>query len=141
MLMLGDGLSTLTNKDKINTIIISGLGNQKIFEILNSDKQKLKDVKTIIIQSNTGYDSIRKNVCNLGYYVADECLVKEKNIIYVIIKFKKGKVKYSKKELYFGPLLLKNKDKLFYELINKEINKNNKIINSLPYNKIFKKIK
>ncbi len=138
---LGDGLSTLTNKDKINTIIISGLGNQKIFEILNSDKQKLKDVKTIIIQSNTGYDSIRKNVCNLGYYVVDECLVKEKNIIYVIIKFKKGKVKYSKKELYFGPLLLKNKDKLFYELINKEINKNNKIINSLPYNKIFKKIK
>lgn len=138
---LGDGLSTITPKDNIDTVIISGLGNGKIVKMLKDSIDKLLKVDTIIIQSNTGYYCVRKELNKMGYYVKDERLVKERNIIYVIIKFKKGFVKYSKKELYFGPVLLKNKEPLFLELINKELNKNNEIIIQLPPSKILKKIK
>lgn len=138
---LGDGLSTITDKDNIDTIIISGLGNQKIVKILNESIDKLANVDTIIIQSNTGYAYVRKELNKLGYYIKNESLVKEREIIYVIIKFKKGFVKYSKKELYFGPVLLKDKGPLFSELINNEITKNNEIIMRLPPGKIIKKIK
>lgn len=137
----GDGLSTIKKSDNINTIILSGLGNQKIISILKENKNILKNVNTIIIQSNTGYNMIRKELNDMGYYVDDECLVKDRGIIYVIIKFKKGKIIHSKKELYFGPVLLKNKNVLFKELIRNEINKNKEIINKLPNKRIIRKLK
>ncbi len=137
----GDGLSTIKKSDNINTIIMSGLGNQKIISILKENKNILKNVNTIIIQSNTGYNMIRKELNDMGYYVDDECLVKDRGIIYVIIKFKKGKIIHSKKELYFGPVLLKNKNVLFKELIRNEINKNKEIINKLPNKRIIRKLK
>lgn len=137
----GDGLSTIKKSDNINTIIMSGLGNQKIISILKENKNILKNVNTIIIQSNTGYNMIRKELNDMGYYVDDECLVKDRGIIYVIIKFKKGKIIHSKKELYFGPVLLKNKNVLFKELIRNEINKNQEIISKLHNKRIIRKLK
>ena len=42
---------------------------------------------------------LRKNVTKMGYYIEDEVLVEDKNIIYTVIKFSKGKKKYNYKEL------------------------------------------
>ncbi len=135
---LGDGLDTLKKEDKVSLIIMSGLGNQKIVSILNNNKEKICNVNELIIQSNTGYYELRKEVVKLGYFIEDEVLIKENNIIYVIIKFKKGKRRYSNKQLYFGPILLKNKDTLFKELIYKDINKNKLILDNLPSKKVLK---
>ena len=138
---LGDGLDILYENDSVDTLVISGLGNQKITSILYDNKKKLSNINTLIIQSNTGYYDIRKEIVKLGYYVEDESLVRENNIIYVIIKFCKGKKVYSKRNLYFGPCLLKNKNELFNELVINEINKNRIIIKRLPKRKFMKKIK
>ena len=73
-------------------------------------------------------------------YIDNEKLVKENNIIYTIISFKKGYKRYTKKEIEYGPVLLKNKDELFNELLINKISKNNYVINKLPKNKLFKKI-
>lgn len=137
---LGDGLDTLKKEDKVSLIIMSGLGNQKIVSILNNNKEKICNVNELIIQSNTGYYELRKEVVKLGYFIEDEALIKENNIIYVIIKFKKGKRRYSNKQLYFGPILLKNKDTLFKELISKDINKNKLILDNLPSKKVLKRL-
>lgn len=137
---LGDGLDTLKKEDKASLIIMSGLGNQKIVSILNNNKEKICNVNELIIQSNTGYYELRKEVVKLGYFIEDEVLIKENNIIYVIIKFKKGKRRYSNKQLYFGPILLKNKDTLFKELISKDINKNKLILDNLPSKKVLKRL-
>lgn len=138
---LGDGLDILYDTDNIDTLVISGLGNQKITSILYDNKNKLSGINTLIIQSNTGYYNAREEIVKLGYYIENEKLVKENNIIYVVIKFCKGKQIYSKKDLYFGPLLLKNKNKLFHELVTNEINKNNNIIKRLPKTKFIMKTK
>lgn len=136
---LGDGLEPIALKDKVETIIMSGLGDQKIINVLQCGINKLENVNSIVIQSNTGIHKIREFLTGIGYYVKDEKLVKERNIIYVIIKFAKGSKHYSKKELIFGPILLANKDELFNGLLQNEINKNTNIIRRLPKKKIFKK--
>lgn len=138
---LGDGLKPISLKDNVDTIIISGLGNIKIKEILENDISKLSIIKTIIIQSNTGIEKIRQDVIELGYYIENEAIVKENGIIYVVIKFYKGKQNYTKKQIFFGPKLLENKNDLFNEMICERINKNKKIISNLPKNKFIKKVK
>ncbi len=137
---LGDGLEPINDDDNIDTIVMSGLGDQKIINVLDNNKNKLKSVNSIIIQSNTGIYNIRKYLTSIGYFIENEKLIKERNIIYVVIKFSKGNNKYTKKELMYGPLLLKNKDNLFNELLINKINKNNYVIRKLPSNKIIKKI-
>ena len=137
---LADGLKKITKEDNVDTIVLSGLGNQKIVNILKEAEDKLESVNTIIIQSNTEYNKIRKEVVKLGYKISNEVLIKDNNIIYEIIKFTKGYEKYSKKQIYFGPVILNNKNELFKELVNNEINKNNNILNKLPKSKIIKKV-
>lgn len=137
---LSDGFEKIDIKDNVDTVIMSGLGDAKIISILKEAKEKLNKVNNIIIQSNVGVSNIRVYLTCNGYYIDNEKLVKENNIIYTVISFKKGYKRYTKKEIEFGPVLLRNKDELFNELIINRINKNNYIINRLPKNKLIKKM-
>lgn len=137
---LSDGFEKIDIKDNVDTVIMSGLGDAKIINILKEAKEKLNKVNNIIIQSNVGVSNIRVYLTCNGYYIDNEKLVKENNIIYTVISFKKGYKRYTKKEIEFGPVLLRNKDELFNELIINRINKNNYIINKLPKNKLIKKM-
>lgn len=140
-LRLADGLTAINKEDKIDTLVISGLGNQKIVSILKDGYSKLENINCIIIQSNTGVYHIRRQLVELGYYIEDEVLIKERNIIYTIIKFYKGKKRYSKKEILYGPILINKQGRLFEELLKNKINKNNYVIKKLPKNKMIKKIR
>lgn len=137
---LSDGFEKIDIKDNVDTVIMSGLGDAKIINILKEAEEKLNKVNNIIIQSNVGVSNIRVYLTCNGYYIDNEKLVKENNIIYTVISFKKGYKSYTKKEIEFGPVLLRNKDELFNELIINRINKNNYIINKLPKNKFIKKM-
>lgn len=137
---LSDGFEKIDIKDNVDTVIMSGLGDAKIINILKEAEEKLNKVNNIIIQSNVGVSNIRVYLTCNGYYIDNEKLVKENNIIYTVISFKKGYKRYTKKEKEFGPVLLRNKDELFNELIINKINKNNYIINKLPKNKLIKKM-
>ncbi len=133
-LRLGDGLS-IVDKNEIDTIIISGMGYYSIEKIL-SDTEKLENVEKIILQSNTDIVKLRKSIIKLGYKISREKLVKEKDIIYTVIEFIKGKEKYSYDELYFGPKLLENKDELFHEYYNKKLLKYENLLLQLPQSQI-----
>lgn len=136
---LGDGLKVLNEADLVDTIVISGMGSQKIISILKENNTWLKKINTIIIQSNKDNYNIRKAITSMGYYIKDESLVEERQIIYVIIKFEKGKLKYSNKQLRYGPVLLKRKDDLFIKMIKTQVSKNDVIIKKLPFSKLFLK--
>ena len=128
---LGSGLDTL-NEEKIDTLVISGLGANTIVGILHNNIFKLKNIKNIIIQSNTNLNFLREKVTKLNYYIEEEIQVKENNIIYTIIKFTKGKKKYNKRELYFGPILLKKNDSLFKEYNDIEKKKLENLMKLIP---------
>jgi tRNA (adenine22-N1)-methyltransferase len=138
---LGDGLDSLNENDLIDTIIISGMGAHTIIGILKNNLQKVEKINTIIIQSNTKIDFLRKEILKLNYFIEDEILVEENKKIYTIIKFKKGKKKYSKKEIFFGPILLKNNTKLFQKYTKMELEKLNILLKLLPKNKIIDRYK
>lgn len=137
---LGSGLDII-NKDEIDTIIMSGLGTHTITGILINNKNKLTNVDTIIIQSNNYINFLRKKITSIGYYIENEKLVKDSGLIYTIIVFKKGKKHYSKKELYFGPVLIKENSKLFQEKKKQDLITLNKIYKLIPKNHFHHKFK
>lgn len=123
--------------DNNSIIVISGMGTNTILEILKNKKSLL--AKKIIIQSNNHLYELRSEMIKKGYIITNEKVIFEKGKYYVVIAFKKGKTKYTKFELTYGPLLLKdisNKD-YFIHLIQKEKFKLKKI----PKKYIFFRIK
>jgi len=127
---LGSGIEPI--EEDIDTIIISGMGGLNMIGILKYCPDKYKNVDTIILSPNSDTNVVRKEICKLGFYIEKEKLIKEKNIIYPIICFKRGKVKYSYTDYLYGPILIKNKEPLFLEYLNKEKQTKEKLLSILP---------
>ena len=120
-LCLKDGIENI-DKD-IDTVVISGMGEETIIDILEKDKKELEHINRLVISSNNKYYDLRRKITSLGYIITDERIVFEDNKYYVIIEFTKGNKNYSKEELFMGPILINNKDDLFikyYSDIKKE---------------------
>ena len=136
---LSNGLDNIN--DEIDTIIISGMGGHTIIDILTNNQEKLNTVNNIIIQSNNDIEYVRRKIVKLGYYIKKEELILDKNIYYTVILFTKGKKKYTNKEYYFGPILLKENSKIFIEKKNKEYTKLVNIKNNIPKRKLLIRLK
>lgn len=135
---LGNGLETYSSE--VDTVIISGMGGRNMIGIFKNKLNILKKIETIIISPNNYQEDIKRFLCKNGFMIADEVLVKEKKFIYQIIKFKRGKKHYSKKEYFFGPINLEKKDKLFYEYFQREVKSREILIEVLPKSYLIKKI-
>lgn len=138
---LGNGLNVLYDEDDINTIIIAGMGAHTIVGVLKNGLYKLNKIDTIIIQSNTKLEFLRKEITKLNYKIEDELLVLDNKKVYTVIKFVKGKTKYNKRELYFGPVLLKKKPKLFRDNALNEFAKLQMVLRMLPKDKLLDRYK
>lgn len=134
---LGDGLDTYSSE--VDTVIISGMGGRNMIGIFKKNMHVLKEIETIILSPNNYQIDVKKFLCKNGFVIADEIMVKDKKFIYQIIKFVRGKRRYSKKEYFFGPVFLKKKDKLFREYYERELKSREILIEVLPSNYRFKK--
>ena len=136
-LIEAEGLNSY--KDGINTITISGMGGLNINRILENNKNYLKNINTIILSPNNYSIAVKRKLLKLGYYISDEKLVKENNIIYQILVFTKGRKYYSYKKLYLGPVLMTKKDELTKEYYKRELETKISLLEALPksfYSKI-----
>ena len=136
-LIEAEGLNSY--KEGIDTITISGMGGLNINRILENNKSYLKNINTIILSPNNYSIAVKRKLLKLGYYISDEKLVKENNIIYQILVFTKGKKYYSYKKLYLGPVLMTKKDELTKEYYKKELETKKSLLEALPksfYSKI-----
>ena len=138
---LGNGLEILNDNDEIDTIIISGMGAHTAVGILKNNKDKLKKISTIVIQSNTKVDFLRKEIIKLNFLIDDEILVEDNKKVYTIIRFIKGNKKYNNQEIFFGPVLIKKNSKIFQKHNEKEIQKLYLLLKLLPKNKIVERYK
>ena len=129
-LRLGDGLECYT--DDIDTIVISGMGGRTIIGIFKYQLAVVKNIKTIILSPNNYQEDVRRFFSKIGFMIEDETLVKDGKVIYQIMKFKRGKKKYKKRDYFFGPILLENKDPLFQEYYKKELISRKIIMDLLP---------
>jgi len=137
---ISNGLDNIS-KDEIDAVVISGMGAHTIVGILHMNRKKLINVNNIIVQSNNHIDFLRKRIVELDYYIESEKLVKDNCIIYTIISFKKGKKRYNKQEVYFGPYLLKENSKLFREKNREDLEKLKKLENIIPKNHYLHRLK
>lgn len=138
-LRLGDGLSTYT--EEIDTAIASGMGGRTMIGIFKNNLKITKKLKQIIVSPNNYQMDVRKFFTSSGFYIEDEELVKDGKYIYQIMKFKKGHQHYSKKEYFFGPILLTKKNKLFKDYFKRELTSRKIMMDLLPKNYRVKKYK
>ncbi len=134
---LGDGLDTYS--DDVNTVIISGMGGRSIIGILKYKMNIVKKIDTFILSPNNYQIDVKKFLTKNGFYIDDEVLVKEKKFIYQILVFKKGKRHYTKRDYFFGPILLQKKGSLFNEYYSRELKSREILLNLLPKNYRYKK--
>lgn len=136
-LIEAEGLNSY--KEGIDTITISGMGGLNINRILENNKNYLKNINTIILSPNNYSIAVKRKLLKLGYYISDEKLVKENNIIYQILVFTKGRKYYSYKKIYLGPVLMTKKDELTKECYKRELETKRSLLEALPksfYSKI-----
>lgn len=129
--ILSNGLENIDTKD-IDTIVISGMGAHTIVGILYNNLKKLKRVDKLILQSNNDLDFLRYKVTKIGFFIAKEELVKDAGFIYTIIEFRRGYRFYTRKQLYFGPYLLKENSNLFQEKCQTELVKMEQFYPMIP---------
>jgi len=137
-LKLGNGIEPIQNG--VDTIVISGMGGLNMIGILKYKTELLLNVQTLILSPNSDTEKVRKEITRLGYKIENEELVKDKNIIYPILVFKRGKKHYSKQEYLFGPILLERKDSIFLEYMKNQKILKEKLLKVLPKKYIQRRI-
>ncbi len=112
---LADGLAAIEPADKVDTITIAGMGGSLIASILEKGKDKLTEIKRLVLQPNVGESQLREWLMNNHYQIMTEKIIEEDNHIYEIIVAEPSVIpfRYSKYELDFGPFLLENKGPIF----------------------------
>ena len=128
-----DGITNIEIPDN-TCLILSGLGTKTIIDIIN--KCPLDNINSIIIQSNNELDILRFKMMK-NFHLEDEISIYDKNIFYVVMKWKKGSITYNDKELYLGSILpIKKESKKYYQFL---LEKNQNILNKIPSNHLEKK--
>lgn len=109
---LSDGLINVDESD-INCVVIAGMGGMLINNIFDDSVEKFKKINKVIVCPNRNIDKVRLNFNNNGFKIVNESIVFEDSKYYEIIVFEKGNQTLSDKELYFGPVLLQEKNNIF----------------------------
>lgn len=123
-----DGLDQLS--DYADCVAICGVGGLLTCQILDRGKDKLDNVKTLILDPHRDLTAVRKKLVSLGYRIVDETMVYEKKIYYSIMKWEKGSpaIPYSVSDLEFGPVLRKKRQPIFLEWLSVQFSKVNLLL-------------
>jgi len=127
----GNGLEVISDRDNVQTVTIAGMGGPLIASILESGKEKLSKVDTLILQPNIHAKAIREWAIQEQWMIEDEVILEEHDKIYEILVLKKGIMKLSEKELLVGPILSKEKSPVYQKKWTNELNEWQRIVNQL----------
>ena len=109
---LANGLAAFEPADDVTTITICGMGGRLIADILDAGKDKLKGVDRLILQPNN--------------------ILTENGKYYEIMVAEAGHMSLSDKEVRFGPHLMKDQSQVFQLKWQREINKLELALGSIP---------
>ncbi|WP_173916119.1 class I SAM-dependent methyltransferase [Halobacillus sp. Marseille-Q1614] len=131
----GNGLEVID--ERVNQVVIAGMGGPLIRDILEEGRHKLENVTRIIAQPNIDARSVRKWFYQNGYQLAAEEILEENGHIYEILVANKedSKSPYGKdnfeKELWLGPYLMREKNSAFLEKWEEERSKKIRVIEQM----------
>jgi tRNA (adenine22-N1)-methyltransferase len=83
-LRCGDGLSVLRPDDRVDVVVISGLGGLRILEILENSPGTLHAVgcERLVLQPQTDLGAVRRSLRRMGFSIVDERLTRERGRLY-----------------------------------------------------------
>lgn len=122
--------------ENIEVVIIAGMGGYLIQNILKENFKNLKLVKKIIIEANRDSNLIRSFLNKNGYIINNEKMIFEDGKYYEIDSFEKGTVKYTEKQIKYGPIFLKEKSNIFLNKWSEVYNKYKSLENFADKNKL-----
>ena len=103
---LGPGLATVKKEDKIETVVIAGMGGDLIRSILDEAPLFPK----LVLQPNIGEPGLRAWLADHGYRINQEDLLFDKGHSYELLQafLTDEKQSLTEKELLFGPEILRH---------------------------------
>jgi len=129
--LLGSGMNPIMDK-QVDMISICGMGGKLTVDILNEYPDYLSGHR-FILQANVGLEILREYLYQQQMKIIDEGIVKDAHHIYEIIVCEKTDqiLEYNNNDIYFGPCLRRNKNELFYEKWERQLEIQKNILKSL----------
>lgn len=121
-LRLGSGVSVLKNEDRIDTIMIAGMGGPLIVSILDDGRDLVNSLPSqLVLQPNVAAVEVRQWLLNNNWELMDECIIEEDDHYYEILTAQKGDPEKPYRQaaisrgaaLLFGPFLSVKKEPAF----------------------------
>lgn len=141
-LRLSDGL-TAYQKGEADTLLCAGMGGRLLMMILSKEPDKTKDFKELILQPQSELQLFRKFLREKGYIFIKEDMILEDGKFYPIMKVKKAQEdnkeeteeeksdRIRQREDLLGPLLLREKNPVLLQYVQKELQMKEAILDKL----------
>ncbi|MGB8002384.1 MAG: tRNA (adenine(22)-N(1))-methyltransferase TrmK [Anaerobacillus sp.] len=135
----GNGLEVISSGE-VDVITIAGMGGQLIRDILIEGRDKLENVKRLVLQPNVAAHLLRERLAELDWELVDERILEEDNKIYEVLVFDigNGERPYEGldnrellKNILVGPMLIKEQNEAFKKKWQNELQKRERILLSL----------
>ncbi|RDI43988.1 tRNA (adenine(22)-N(1))-methyltransferase [Falsibacillus pallidus] len=130
----GNGLEVI-EPGEVDCITIAGMGGPLIASILEEGKEKLADVKKLILQPNIGAISIREWLIENGWELKEEEILEEDGKVYEILAAEQGNPNKPylnlDRDLLMGPFLIKDQNAPFRKKWQAEVTQWKNILNQL----------
>ena len=129
---LSDGLAAV-KPGEVDEMIVAGMGGALVIHILEEGKDVVKGLKGCILQPQSEIQKVREYLIDHGFCFEAEDMVEEDGKYYPMMRVvpasceeqdmrrKKTENEYKEWEYLYGPLLLKNKNPVLYEYLEREI--------------------
>ncbi|WP_071131562.1 tRNA (adenine(22)-N(1))-methyltransferase [Enterococcus timonensis] len=140
---LADGLAAIFPADPITAITICGMGGKLIADILEAGINQLRPEMTLVLQPNNNQDLLRHWLSDHKYELVQENITEENGKIYEVMVAKKNPAATPLKEneIFFGPLLLKEKSEIFIKKWRRNLQTKEKILAQLKTGQVVEESK
>lgn len=137
---LSDGLAAVTDSDACEAVIIAGMGGALTTRILSEGKDKLKDIKQLVLSPQSETFLVRKWLRENGYNILKESMVFDAGKYYFIMDVRPGKAPSYNEELteiydHYSEYLIRTNNALLREYLQKGLSNNKGYLESIDSSK------
>lgn len=129
---LSDGIEKLD--PRCDTIVLAGMGGRLISEILTSHKERLENVKYILVDAHTDLEFVYDALASLGYEIEMSEFLIDKDKPYDIMRWRKAATKpsYTSLEKKYGYFNVRQPNKAWIDYYSRQIEISENIKKVLP---------
>lgn len=104
--LVGDGAEPLGAP--VGAAVMAGMGAEVICGIIDRGREKLQGA-SLVVAPNLDAPMVRRHLCEQGYRITGEALVREGRRFYPVIAAAPGEARYDRLQLLAGPVLLETR--------------------------------